>query len=66
LASGNLDRPASSDMLSPMDASALNDQAQRCRRLADATYNREVSQMLGRMAEECERTARELSRNARA
>jgi PAS domain S-box-containing protein len=41
---------------------ALSDQAERCRRLADATYNREVSEMLGNMADGYERTAEELSR----
>lgn len=40
---------------------ALSDQAERCRRLADATFNREVSEMLGAMAEGYERTAAELS-----
>jgi hypothetical protein len=43
------------------DLSALNEQARRCRRLAEATYNREVSQILGTMAEGYERTAAELS-----
>lgn len=41
---------------------ALNEQAERCRRLADATFNREVSDMLGDMAEGYERTAEELTR----
>jgi|SRR5579884_2982817 len=40
---------------------ALSDQAERCRRLADATFNREVSEMLGSMAEGYERAAGELS-----
>lgn len=40
---------------------ALSDQAERCRRLADATFNREVSEMLGSMAEGYERVAGELS-----
>jgi hypothetical protein len=40
----------------------LTDQAERCRRLAGATYNREVSEMLGSMAEGYERSAEELSR----
>ena len=45
------------------DAGAeLNEQAERCRRLADATFNREVSDMLGDMAEGYERTAEELTR----
>ncbi|HEX3421978.1 MAG TPA: hypothetical protein VHS33_01050 [Sphingomicrobium sp.] len=41
---------------------ALNAQAERCRRLAGATYDREVSAMLGSMAEGYERTAEELSK----
>jgi len=40
---------------------ALNDEAKRCRRLAGATFNREVSEMLGKMADGYERTAGELS-----
>jgi hypothetical protein len=40
---------------------ALSDQAERCRRLADATFNREVSKMLDSMAEGYERAAGELS-----
>jgi PAS domain S-box-containing protein len=43
---------------------ALGAQAERCRRLAGATYNREMSQILGDMADGFERTASELSRNA--
>jgi PAS domain S-box-containing protein len=43
---------------------ALNDQANRCRRLADATFNREVSQMLGNMAKGYQQTAGELSKSA--
>ena len=43
------------------ELSALNDQAERCRRLAGATYNREVSEMLGNMAEDYERSAAKLS-----
>jgi hypothetical protein len=41
---------------------ALKAQAERCRRLAAATYNREVAQSLGAMAEEYERTAQALSK----
>lgn len=41
---------------------SLNDQAERCRRLAAATYNREVSDILGGMAEDYERTASKLSK----
>lgn len=44
------------------ELTALNDQAERCRRLAGATYNREVSEMLGSMADGFERSAEELSR----
>lgn len=40
---------------------ALTIQADRCRRLADATFNREVSEMLGNMAEDYDRTAEALS-----
>ena len=36
---------------------ALADQASRCRRLADATYHREISDVLGAMANDYERTA---------
>lgn len=43
---------------------ALGDQAERCRRLADATFNREVSEMLGTMAQGYERTAEALSNRA--
>lgn len=48
--------------ISEEQANSLNDQAERCRRLADATFNREVSEMLGNMAEDYERTAGELAR----
>ena len=41
-------------------AAALNAQAERCRRLAEATYNREMADMLRLMAEDYERTAAEL------
>lgn len=40
---------------------ALSDQAERCRRLADATFNREVSKMLDSMADGYERAAGELT-----
>jgi PAS domain-containing protein len=39
----------------------LNDQAARCRRLADLTFNREVSEILVAMAKDYDRTADELS-----
>ena len=45
---------------------ALNDQAQRCRRLACVTYNREISQMLDNMAHDFERSAGELERGREA
>lgn len=41
---------------------ALNDQAERCRRLAKASFNRELNAMLGTMADGFERTAKELSK----
>jgi PAS domain S-box-containing protein len=43
-------------------AEALNVEAERCRRLADATFNREVADILGTMAEGYERTSGELSK----
>lgn len=46
--------------ISEEQAAALTIEADRCRRLADATFNREVSDMLGNMAEDYERTACEL------
>jgi hypothetical protein len=41
---------------------ALTLQADRCRRLADATYNREMSETLRNMAESYQRTAEDLSK----
>ena len=41
--------------------SALHDQAERCRRLARATYDRATTKVLGDMAEGFDRTADELS-----
>lgn len=41
-------------------SSALIEQADRCRRLADATYDRQTSSALGAMAEGFERTAQDL------
>lgn len=52
--------------ISEEQANSLNDQAERCRRLADATFNREVSEMLGSMAEDYERTAGELAKKRSA
>jgi hypothetical protein len=46
----------------PSDVRALNAQAERCRRLAGAMYNREVSEILGSMAEGYQRTAEELAK----
>jgi PAS domain S-box-containing protein len=40
---------------------ALHEQAVRCRRLADATYDRETSKVLGDMAEGFDRTADDLA-----
>ncbi|HEX3677019.1 MAG TPA: hypothetical protein VHU79_06490 [Sphingomicrobium sp.] len=40
---------------------SLNEQAERCRRLAGSIYDRDVAKMLGNMAEGYERTAKELS-----
>ena len=45
---------------------ALTAQAERCRRLASATYNREVSEILGTMGEEYQRTVEQLSKGRRA
>ena len=44
----------------------LGAEAERCRRLASATYNREMSEILGAMADGYERTAGELSRKREA
>jgi len=40
---------------------ALRDQAERCRRLADATYDRSTSKVLADMATRLERTAKDLA-----
>jgi PAS domain S-box-containing protein len=40
---------------------ALHEQAERCRRLADATYDRETSKVLGDMAEGFDKTADDLA-----
>lgn len=52
--------------VSEEQAGSLNEQAERCRRLAGATFNREVCDMLGNMAQDYERTAGELSRKREA
>jgi PAS domain S-box-containing protein len=41
---------------------ALHEQADRCRRLADATYDRATSHVLGQMADGFDRTANNLTR----
>jgi hypothetical protein len=43
---------------------ALKAQAERCRRLAAATYNREMAKSLDTMADDYERTAKELSKRS--
>jgi PAS domain S-box-containing protein len=43
--------------VSEEQSAVLTDQACRCRRLADATYDREISEVLGNMAISYERTA---------
>ena len=40
---------------------ALHEQAERCRRLADATYDRQTSKVLGDMAEGFDKTAKDLA-----
>ena len=44
----------------------LHEQAERCRRLAGATYDRETSKVLGTMAEDFDRTAGELRKSGAA
>jgi PAS domain S-box-containing protein len=48
--------------VSEQQAEVLNDQAERCRRLAGATYNREMSGILDSMADEFRRSAEELDK----
>jgi PAS domain S-box-containing protein len=48
--------------VSDEQADALSDKAERCRRLADATYDREITEILGNMADGYERTAEDLSK----
>jgi hypothetical protein len=52
--------PSTTDADLNQQVDALNDQAQRCRRLAGVTYNREISQMLDNLAHDFERSAGEL------
>jgi hypothetical protein len=47
--------------VSDRQAEALGEEARRCRRLAGATYNREMSGILDTMADEFERTAQGLA-----
>src|SRR5215212_7797014 len=46
--------------VSEEQSAALADQANRCRRLAGATYDRQICEVLGTMAEGYDRTAAEL------
>lgn len=46
--------------VSEEQSAALAEQARRCRRLAGATYDRDISDVLGAMAEEYDRTAADL------
>lgn len=46
--------------VSEEQSEALHEQAERCRRLADATYDRATSKILGNMAQGFDRTADEL------
>ena len=48
--------------VSEEQSEALQEQADRCRRLADATYDRATSKVLGDMAEGFDRTAAELKK----
>jgi hypothetical protein len=58
------DWPSAVEGLAPdQQIEALSAQAERCLRLASATYNREVSEILGTMGEEYQRSAEQLSRS---
>jgi hypothetical protein len=46
--------------VSEEQSAALADQASRCRRLAGATYDRQICDVLGAMADDYERTAADL------
>lgn len=64
MAARNPERPPA-DGINPVGEdheSALKAQAERCRRLAAATYNREMAQSLDAMAEDYERTADEVAK----
>ena len=47
------------------DARALLEQAERCRRLAGTTYDRETNRVLGEMASGFEKAASKLARKSR-
>ena len=49
--------PEDNDNFDECELDSLHEQAERCRRLAGATYNREVSEILGNMADGYERSA---------
>lgn len=49
--------------VSDQQAEALHDQAERCRRLAYATYDRQTSRVLGDMADGFDRTANDLAQD---
>lgn len=67
LAATNPERsPSAATSVFDQDGNVLRAQAERCRRLAAATYNREMAQSLGALADEYERTAEELKKKARA
>jgi PAS domain S-box-containing protein len=52
--------------VSDQQVDALNGQAERCRRLASATYNREMADILGTMAEGYKRTAADIAKKSKA
>jgi len=51
--------------VSDQQADALHEQAERCRRLSNATYDRETSKVLGAMADGYERDAQDLTQRRR-
>ena len=52
--------------VSDEQSDALREQAEKCRRLADATYTREIAEILDKMAEGYDRTAEELTKSRSA
>jgi len=52
--------------VSDQQAEALAEQAERCRRLACATYDRQTSKVLGDMAERFDKTVDDISHRARS